>query len=78
MEGDPAEDPEFPVVKAEQLKVKLREMAEAHPALPGRVHKAAAAALAGQAPLEESAEPAEEAQPDKAARQKRSHKARRS
>lgn len=72
------EDPECTVITAEQLKAKLREMADAHPALPSRSHKAAAAALAGQAPLEESDEPAEEPAPArKAARSKRSGRARR-
>jgi hypothetical protein len=66
------DEPEVPVVTAEQLKAKLREMADAHPALPSRSHKAAAAALAGQAPLEEEAEPQEEpAQAPKGRRRRR-------
>jgi len=73
-----AEDPEYPVVTAEELKATLREMAEAHPALSSRSHKAAAATLAGKAPLEESAEPQEEpAQAPKAAKGRRSGKAKR-
>ncbi|HPL30170.1 MAG TPA: nuclease-related domain-containing protein, partial [Anaerolineae bacterium] len=72
-----AEDPEFPALLADELKAKVREMAEARPALSSRSHKALAAALAGREIVEEAPEPAEEAQPAKAPRQKRSHKARR-
>ncbi len=71
-----AEDPEYPVVTAEELKAKLREMADAHPALSSRSHKAVAAALAGRAPLEE-AEPAEEAAQAKGGKGRRAGKAKR-
>jgi hypothetical protein len=43
-----AEETEFPTVTAEGLKARVREMAEAHPALGGRRHKAVAAALRGE------------------------------
>ncbi len=77
------QDPEVPTVAAEAFKAKVREMAEAHPALSGQVHKAVAAALAGQAVVEES-EPAEEdargaegARTGKSARARRAAKAKR-
>jgi len=67
-----AEDPEYPVVTAEELKARLREMADRHPALSSRSHKTVAATLAGQAPLEEESEPAAEpAQAPKAGKGRR-------
>lgn len=43
-----AENPEFPTVLAGDVKAKVREMAEAHPALGGQRHKLVAAALRGE------------------------------
>ncbi len=43
-----AQAPEFPTVLARDLKARVREMAEAHPALGGARHKAVAAALRGE------------------------------
>ncbi len=42
------ENPEFATVPASELKAKVRELAEAHPALGGARHKLVAAALRGE------------------------------
>jgi hypothetical protein len=56
------QDPRFPTLAPENLRMTIRSLAEAHPPLPSRAHKALAAALQGEEVAEEI-EPAEEAAP---------------
>lgn len=74
-----AQDPEFPVVLPEDLKVTVRAIAEAHSTLPGRSQRALAAALAGEELAEEvtsdqESDPGNEARPAKRARSRKRKK----
>lgn len=55
------QDPEFPVVGVEDLKETIRQMAEAHPPLPGRSRQALTAVLHGDEPVAKAAEAPTEA-----------------